>query len=78
MENIIELTSLGASCYGGNYDDYAIQKNIEKAAREQNFNDAKKLMQKTKNTANQSRIFKKRTYLFPSLCITQKYRESAH
>ena len=55
MEEIVELTSLGAKSYGGNYDDYAEQKEIEKAAHEQQLNDAKKLMQKTKNTIQGSR-----------------------
>lgn len=34
MEQIIELTTLGAACYGGNYDAYAKQKSIELAAEE--------------------------------------------
>ena len=55
MEEIIELTTLGANIYGGNYDDYTAQKEIEKAAHEQQLNDAKKLMHKTKNTIQASR-----------------------
>lgn len=55
MEEIVELTTLGASCYGGNYDAYAEQKAIEKSAKEQQLHDAKKLMQKTKNTVQSSR-----------------------
>lgn len=55
MEEIIELTTVGAKIYGGNYDDYVIQKEIEKLAHEQELNDAKKLMQRTKNTIQASR-----------------------
>lgn len=55
MEEIVELTTLGANTYGGNYDDYAAQKEIEKAAHEQQLHDAKKLMHKTKNTIQASR-----------------------
>lgn len=54
MEQIIELSTLGANCYGGNYADYEEQKMLEKAAREQQLNDAKKLMQKTINTIQTS------------------------
>ncbi len=55
MEEIIELSTLGASSYGGNYDAYAKQKDIENAAKEQQLHDAKKLMQKNKNTIQSSR-----------------------
>ncbi len=55
MEEIIELTTLGANRYGGNYDDYVSQKEIEKAAYEQQLSDAKKLMHKAKNTIQSSR-----------------------
>lgn len=55
MEEIIELNTLGASCYGGNYDFYAEQKIIEKKARELQLHDAKKLMQKTKKSIQGSR-----------------------
>ncbi len=54
MEQIVEITSLGVLSYGGNYDDYTEQKDIEKAASEQELNDAKKLLQKTKNTIQSS------------------------
>lgn len=55
MDQIIELSTLGAMRYGGNYDSYVIQKAIEKQANEQQLNDAKKLMKKTKNTIQDSR-----------------------
>lgn len=55
MEQIVELTTLGANCYGGNYDDYEAQKNIEKSAKEKQLHDAKKSMQKTKSTIQLTR-----------------------
>ncbi|EKD54333.1 MAG: hypothetical protein ACD_60C00093G0003 [uncultured bacterium] len=55
MEEIVELNSLGVTSYGGNYDDYRKQKDIENAARENQLQDAKKLMQKTKQTIQSSR-----------------------
>lgn len=55
MEQIIELTTLGAACYGGNYDDYAKQKSIELAAKKQQLQDAKKLLQRAKTTIQLSR-----------------------
>lgn len=55
MEKIVELNTLGVTCYGGNYDNYAEQKLIEKSAREQSFQDAKKLIQKTQETIQGSR-----------------------
>jgi len=55
MEEIVELTTFGATCYGGNYDAYENQKAIEKLAREKQLHDAKKLMQKTKSTIQSSR-----------------------
>lgn len=55
MEEIVELTTLGASCYGGNYDAYVEQKAMEKSAKEQQMQDAKKWMKKTKNTVQSSR-----------------------
>lgn len=55
MDEIIELTSLGATIYGGNYDAYMTQKNIENAALKQQLNDAKKLMADNKNSIQSSR-----------------------
>lgn len=55
MEYTVELTALGANCYGGNYDAYVEQKKIEKLAKEQQLHDAKKLMEKNKNTIQLSR-----------------------
>ncbi len=55
LDQIVELSTLGAIRYGGNYDSYMIQKEIEKNANEQQLNDAKKLMEKTKNTIQSSR-----------------------
>ncbi len=55
MDEIIELNTLGAVSYGGNYELYVEQKAIEKAARELELHDAKKLMQKSKQTIQTSR-----------------------
>lgn len=55
MEEIIELTSNSVNIYGGNYDDYITQKEIEKNAQIKTLNDAKKLMHKTKHTIQASR-----------------------
>lgn len=55
MDEIIELTSLGATTYGGNYDTYVVQKNLEDTAHQQQLNDAKKLMAKSKNSIQSSR-----------------------
>lgn len=55
MDEIVELTSIGAKVYGGNYDDYVIQKNIENAAYEQQLQDAKKLIVKNKTSIQASR-----------------------
>lgn len=55
MDEIVELSSLGATSYGGNYDAYIEQKEIEKAAHEQDLNDAKKSMQKAKHSIQASR-----------------------
>ena len=41
--------------YGGNYDAYTEQKDYELTASEQQLHDAKRLMQKTKNTIQLSR-----------------------
>lgn len=55
MNETVELTTLGANCYGGNYQFYSAQKSIENAALELELHDAKKLMQKTKHTIQASR-----------------------
>jgi len=55
MEEIIEITSLGANSFGGNYDDYEKQKNIITSVNEQRLCDAKKLLQKNKSTIQDSR-----------------------
>lgn len=54
MEEIVELNTLGATCYGGNYTAYLEQKEIENAAKEQQLHDAKKLMHKTTTTIQAS------------------------
>lgn len=55
METIVELHTLGATNYGGNYEAYVEQKAIEQAARELELHDAKKLMQKSLHTVQTSR-----------------------
>lgn len=44
MEDVIELTTLGSACYGGNYVHYIEQKSIEQAAHVRSLEDAKKLL----------------------------------
>ena len=55
MDEIVELTTLGACCYGGNYDSFLEQNAIEKSAKNQRLEDAKKLIQKNKNSVQSSR-----------------------
>lgn len=50
MEEIVELTTLGASVFGGNYDAYRQQKKILTEAKENQLSDAKKLLEKTKRS----------------------------
>ncbi len=54
MDEIVELTTLGAFRYGGNYDAFLEQKSIEKIAKDQQLHDAKKFLQKTKNSIQSS------------------------
>lgn len=55
MEEIVELSTLGAKSYGGNYQFYTEQKAIEKAACESQLHDAKKLIHKTQQTIQSSK-----------------------
>lgn len=55
MDDIVELSTIGAACYGGSYDAYAAQKNIELAAKTQHLQDAKTAMQKTKGSIQDTR-----------------------
>lgn len=55
MDEIVELTTLGAKSYGGNYDCYVKQKAAEQAAVEQDLQDAKKSLQKTQQSVQASR-----------------------
>jgi ATPase subunit of ABC transporter with duplicated ATPase domains len=54
MDQIIEINTSGIKIYGGNYYDYLEQKNTEKLAKERHFEDAKKTMQKTKQSIQTS------------------------
>lgn len=55
MNEIIELNTLGADVFGGNYDAYRQQKNILNQAKEQQFFDARKLLEKTKHSIQSNR-----------------------
>lgn len=44
MDEIIELTTLGAKSYGGNYEAYILQKDLEHTAALQQLQDAKKAL----------------------------------
>ena len=50
MQQIIEIGSIGVKTYGGNYSYYLEQKNIEREAKERQLADAKKTVQKTKQS----------------------------
>lgn len=55
MEEIVELSSLGAACYGGNYDFYAQQKMIEKNAAENLLQAHNEILANAKEIAQQRR-----------------------
>ncbi len=55
MDQIIELSSLGAKVYGGNYDQYFSQKHFEQEAKERALSDAEKFFKKTKKTVQTSK-----------------------
>lgn len=50
MDEIVELSSAGASHFGGNYDHYKEQKEYLLHAREQQLIDARKFLKQTKQT----------------------------
>ena len=54
MEEIVELNTLGAFCYGGNYAHYREQKSIQESAHLHAFEDAKKSLRKTTQTIQSS------------------------
>ncbi len=54
MDEIVELSTLGANSYGGNYDAYTEQKKLETLAKEQQLGDARKLLQHAKNSIQSS------------------------
>lgn len=54
MDQIIELTSLGVDCYGGNYDHYSEQKKLNQAAIDQDILDAQKSLALTKQSIQSS------------------------
>ena len=55
MDQIMELSPLGLKTYGGNYNDYVEQKQIEQEALEQDVLDAQKQLHKTKKTVQLSK-----------------------
>lgn len=55
MDRIIELTSLGAVTYGGNYDHYHEQKTLQRDAAEREVSDAKKALNKTRVSTQTTR-----------------------
>ncbi|CAN5375143.1 ABC-F family ATP-binding cassette domain-containing protein [soil metagenome] len=64
MDQIVELTTLGANSYGGNYENYVIQKAVEQAAQQQKLHDAKRFLQRAQTTIQQSqeRLEQRRKY----------------
>lgn len=64
MDEIAELTSLGLSLFGGNYDFYLREKTILKTAQEQELFNAKKSLEKSKSSVQSSRekLEKRATY----------------
>jgi len=55
MQQIIEITAAGIKIYGGNYSDYLEQKNAQQTATERQLADAKKVLQKTKQSIQTTR-----------------------
>ena len=55
MDEIIELTSLGANIFSGNYAAWQQHKNILNKANERELSDAKKNMEKTKHSIQSTR-----------------------
>ncbi len=64
MEQIIEITSLGVTTYGGNYDHFVQQKKLMQDAAERELSDATKSMSKTKSSVqtNYEKHEKKKSY----------------
>ncbi len=54
MDAIVELTSLGATCYGGNYSAFREQKETELAAAERTLSHAEKTRAETARRAQQA------------------------
>lgn len=55
MDEIIEITTKEVQTYGGNYDDYAEQKNLQHHARERDLTDAKKALVLSQSSIQASR-----------------------
>ncbi len=54
MDRIVELTSLGAAVYGGDYDLYAERKAVERAAAERALESARRDVQRTAREAQEA------------------------
>jgi ATPase subunit of ABC transporter with duplicated ATPase domains len=55
MDQIVELSSLGVKTYGGSYDAYASQKEVEQEALQRHVDEAKDSLRKTKKTVQKSK-----------------------
>jgi ATPase subunit of ABC transporter with duplicated ATPase domains len=55
MNQIVELSTLGINVYGGNYNSYLEQKNLEKEAQLRQLKDAKKYVQKISTNIKKTR-----------------------
>lgn len=55
MDQIVELTTIDAKTYGGNFTNYVFMKNLEQKANQRHLEDAEKLLQKTSHSIQNSR-----------------------
>lgn len=55
MDRIVELSSLGVKSYGGNYNAYVAQKQLEQEAKERQLVDAHQALKKTKKVIQQTK-----------------------
>jgi ATPase subunit of ABC transporter with duplicated ATPase domains len=55
MDQIVEISSIGVKTYGGNYENYSRQKEVQRQATQQDLIDAKKLFKKTQKGVQRSK-----------------------
>jgi len=55
MDRIVELSSLGLKVYGGNYNSYVAQKQLEQEAKERQLTDTQKTLKKTKKVIQKTK-----------------------